>query len=141
VNSVQKASITSDLAHRMIAAAEAKATEMERAMSIVIVDESGVTKSLSRMDGAPLMSVKVAEDKAFTAVGFGFPSHAWFEMMQQNPSLAAGAVGGIGRLVVMGGGYPIVDGDVVIGAVGVSGGMEPEDMAVSEAALAAVAGS
>ena len=36
-------------------------------------DDSGVLKAFSRMDGAALLSVQVAQDKAYTAVGFGRP--------------------------------------------------------------------
>src|ERR671927_115944 len=66
-----KHSVSSELAHRLIEAAERRATQMGQAFVIAIVDESGVLKALSRMDGAPLLSVQVAQDKAYTAVGFG----------------------------------------------------------------------
>ena len=36
----------------------------------------GVLKAFSRMDGAPLVSIQVAQDKAYTAVGFGMPTAA-----------------------------------------------------------------
>ena len=70
----EKKSISSDLAHRVIAAAEAKATEMGVPMGIAICDEAGVLKAFSRMDGAALFAVQIAQDKAYTAVGFGMPS-------------------------------------------------------------------
>ena len=66
-----KASISTELAHRMIAAAEAKASELGVPMNIAVVDESGVLKAFSRMDGAALLSVQIAQDKAYTAAGFG----------------------------------------------------------------------
>ena len=46
-------------------------------------------------------------------------------------------VGGIDRLVVFGGGYPIKAGDEIIGGVGVSGGHYTQDMEVAKAGLAA----
>jgi uncharacterized protein GlcG (DUF336 family) len=52
--------------------------------------------------------------------------------------LAAGAPSGIDRLVVFGGGYPVVVGDQLVGGIGVSGGHYSEDMKVAEAALAAL---
>jgi len=60
---------TTEAAHQAIAAAEAKAVEIETPMVIAIVDDGGVLKALSRMDGAALLSVQVAQDKAYTAVG------------------------------------------------------------------------
>jgi uncharacterized protein GlcG (DUF336 family) len=134
-----KPSITSDLAHRMIALAEAKASEMGHPFAIAVVDESGVLKAFSRMDGAALLAVQVAQDKAYTAIGFGLPTHGWYDFIKDDPPLAMGAPAGIDRLVTFGGGYPIsVDGNV-IGGIGVSGGHYTQDMDVAKAGLSIVA--
>ena len=133
-----KASITTEAAHRIVAAAEAKAKAMGHPFVIAVCDESGVLKAFSRMDGASLLSVQIAQDKAYTAVGFGLSTDAWHEFIKNDPPLAAGAVGGIDRLVVFGGGYPLKAGDVIIGAIGVSGGHYKQDMEVAEAGLAAL---
>ena len=136
----EKESIASDLAHRVIAAAEAKATEMGVPMVIAVCDESGVLKAFSRMDGAALLSVQIAQDKAHTAVGFGMPSGAWHDFIKDDPPLAAGAVGGIDRLVIFGGGFPITIDGRIVGAIGVSGGHYSQDEEVAEAGLAVIAG-
>lgn len=135
-----KQSITSDLAHEVVAAAEAKAQQMGHPFVIAVVDESGVLKAFSRMDGAALLSVQVAQDKAYTAIGFGIPTDAWHDFIKDDPPLAAGAPAGIDRLVVFGGGYPIKSGDAVIGGIGVSGGHYSQDMEVAQAGLAAAGG-
>ena len=133
-----KASISTEAAHQMIAGAEAKASEMGVPMVIAVVDDGGVLKAFSRMDGAALLSVQVAQDKAYTAVGFGMPSHGWHDFIKDDPPLADGATAGIERLVIFGGGYPItVDGQVV-GGIGVSGGHYSEDQEVAEAGLQAI---
>ena len=80
----------------------------------------------------------MAQDKAYTAVGFGMPSHGWYDFVKDDPPLAMGAAPGIDRLVVFGGGYPIKIGDTVIGAIGVSGGHYSQDMEVAQAGLSAV---
>ena len=103
----EKKSVSSELAHRVIAAAEAKASEMGVPMGIAVCDEAGVLKAFSRMDGAALFAVQIAQDKAYTAVGFGMPSGGWHDFIKDDPPLAAGAVGGIDRLVIFGGGFPI----------------------------------
>ncbi len=136
-----KASVSSELAHRIIAAAEAKASEIGVPMVIAVCDESGVLKALSRMDGAALLSVQVAQDKAYTAVGFGMPTEGWHDFIKDDPPLAAGAVGGIDRLVIFGGGYPIKLGDTIIGGIGVSGGHYSQDMEVAQAGLAVLGGA
>jgi uncharacterized protein GlcG (DUF336 family) len=136
----EKKSVSITLAHRMIAAGEEKAAAMGHAFVIAVVDESGVLKALSRMDGAPLLAVQVAQDKAYSAAGFGMPTHSWHDFIKDDPPLAAGATTGIDRLVVFGGGYPIVVDGQVVGGVGVSGGHYRQDMEVAEAALQQVSG-
>jgi uncharacterized protein GlcG (DUF336 family) len=135
----QKASISTETAHAMIAAAERKAREMGHPMVIAIVDDGGVLKAFSRMDGAALLSVQVAQDKAYTAAGFGFPTDGWHEFIKNDPPLAAGATTGIDRLVIFGGGYPIKVGDQIVGGIGVSGGHYSQDMEVAQAGLTALA--
>jgi len=137
-NTYSKATISTALAHQMIAAAEAKAASMGHPFVIAVCDESGVLKAMSRMDGAALFSVQIAQDKAYTAVGFGLSSDGWHEFIKNDPPLAAGAVGGIDRLVIFGGGYPIKIGDAVVGGIGVSGGHYSHDMQVAEAGVAAL---
>jgi uncharacterized protein GlcG (DUF336 family) len=137
----QKQSVSTDLARRMIVAAEAKAQELGVPMNIAVVDESGVLKAFSRMDGAALLSVQIAQDKAYTAVGFGMPTHGWFDFIKNDPPLATGAPSGIDRLVIFGGGYPISVDGAVVGAIGVSGGHYTQDQEVAEAGLAVAGGS
>jgi uncharacterized protein GlcG (DUF336 family) len=122
----------------MIAAAEEKAVSIGHPFVIAVVDESGVLKAFSRMDGAALLSVQIAQDKAYTATGFGISTDAWHDFIKDDPPLAAGATAGIDRLVVFGGGYPISIGEKVVGGVGVSGGHYSQDMEVAQAALGAL---
>ena len=133
-----KSSISTEACGRLIAAAEAKAAELGKAFVIAVVDDGGILKAFSRMDGAPLLSVQVAQDKAYTAVGFSLPTHGWHDFIKDDPPLADGAPSGIDRLVVFGGGYPLLAGNQLIGGIGVSGGHYSEDMQVAEAALAAL---
>lgn len=139
IDTVSTATISTDAAHRLIAAAEAKATEIGVPMCIAICDNGGNLKAFSRMDGAALLSTQVAQDKAYTAVGFGMPTHAWHDFISGDAPLADGAVGGIARLVIFGGGYPIKVDDAIVGAIGVSGGHYSQDQEVAEAGLAALA--
>jgi uncharacterized protein GlcG (DUF336 family) len=134
----ERPSVTAELARSMIDAAERKAAEMGHPFVIAIVDDSGVLKAFSRMDGAALLSVQIAQDKAYTAVGFGMSTDAWHDFVKDDAPLAMGAATGIDRLIVFGGGYPIKIGDAVVGAIGVSGGHYSQDMDVARAGLSAV---
>ena len=133
-----KSSISTEAARRLIAAGEEKAADLGKAFVIAVVDDNGVLKAFSRMDGAPLLSVQIAQDKAYTAVGFGLPTHGWHDFIKDDPPLADGAPAGIDRLVVFGGGYPLFVDDQLVGGIGVSGSHYSEDMQVAEAALAAL---
>ena len=137
-NTYVKSTISADLAQRIIEAAMEKARELGHAFCIAVTDESGVLKAFTRMDGAPLMSIQVAQDKAYTAVGFGMSTDQWYEFIKDDPPLAAGATTGIDRLVVFGGGYPIQADGQVVGAVGVSGGHYAQDMEVAQAGLSVI---
>jgi uncharacterized protein GlcG (DUF336 family) len=131
----EKASISTAVAHEIVAAAEAEAAGIGVPMVIAITDESGVLKTFSRMDGAALLSVQIAQDKAYTAAGFGLATHEWHEFAEGDEQLRPGARTGIDRLVTFGGGYPIRVGGAVVGAIGVSGGHWSQDMQVAEAGL------
>ncbi|HEX9058201.1 MAG TPA: heme-binding protein [Ktedonobacterales bacterium] len=135
VQTFQKPSITTELAHQMIAAAEKKAEEIGHPFAIAIVDEGGALKAFSRMDNAALFAVQIAQDKAYTSIGFGMSTDAWHDFIKDDPPLAAGATTGIDRLVVFGGGYPIKINGQVVGGIGVSGGHYTQDMVVAQAGL------
>ena len=129
--------ISSAAARALIEAAEKKSQEIGVPMVIAVCDEGGTLVAFSRMDGAALLSVKIAQDKAYTAVGFGLASHQWYDFIKDDPPLLHG-IPQQDRLVVFGGGYPLrIDGQL-IGGLGVSGGHYHQDMQVAEAALDAL---
>ncbi|MGH3321205.1 MAG: GlcG/HbpS family heme-binding protein [Streptosporangiaceae bacterium] len=135
-----KPSISTEAGHLMISAAEAKAADIRVPMDIAVVDESGVLKAFSRMDGAPLLSVQISQDKAYTAAGFGMSTDGWHDFIKDDPPLASGAPAEVDRIVTFGGGYPITVGDAIVGAIGVSGGHYTQDMQVARAGLEALEG-
>ena len=137
-NTITRQTLSAEAAKRLIAAAEKKAAEMKRPMVIAVCDEGGNLKAFSRMDGAPVLSLQIAQDKAFTAISFGMATHEWFEFIKDDPPLLHGIVH-TPRLVVFGGGYPIFVDQQLVGGIGVSGGHWKEDMQVAEAAVQALA--
>ena len=71
------------------------------------------------MDGAPILCIEIAQNKAYTAL-FGVPTQDFFNFIQGDPSLLAG-MPTLARVAAWGGGFPIkVDGEIV-GAIGLSG--------------------
>ncbi len=126
--------ISLELANKMIEAALAKAEQLGIPFSISIVDSVGYLKAFSAMDGAPVLSLDIAQNKAFSAATYKRATHEWYDRIKDDPPLLHGIVHTPG-LVIFGGGFPIRLNDQVIGGVGVSGGHYSQDMQVAEAAL------
>jgi uncharacterized protein GlcG (DUF336 family) len=138
-NVVKKHSISSELAQKMVAAAVAKARELGVSENVAILDDGGNLKAFSRMDGAPILSIEIAQNKAYTAL-FGVSTQDFFDFIQGDPSLLAG-IPTLARVAAYGGGFPIkgVDGEIV-GAIGVSGAPTVQnDVDCARAALALLA--
>lgn len=114
---------------------EEKANEIGVPMVFSAVDEGGNLLYYQRMEGSLLISVKVSQDKAYTACALKCPTSDLADVTKPGDSLWSLHNSGDGRIICFGGGYPIkVDGKV-IGAIGVSGGTAEEDMAVATYAL------
>jgi uncharacterized protein GlcG (DUF336 family) len=128
-----KQSVSHESAQKMVAAAVAKATELGIPQVVAVLDESGLLKAFCRMDGAALVSLEVAQNKAYTAL-FGMPSQDFYNFIKDDPALLAG-VPHIPRIAIFGGGLPIKAGDKVVGGIGVSGGTVEQDVACAQAGL------
>src|SRR5215469_5777713 len=134
---ITKKSIDIATAERAVEAAAKKSAELKLKMCIAVTDESGDLKAFARMDGAPKLSIQIAQDKAYTAASFSMATHAWFEFIKDDPPLLHG-ITHTPRLVVFGGGYPIKLKGEIVGAIGLSGGHYTQDMECAEAALKAI---
>jgi uncharacterized protein GlcG (DUF336 family) len=135
--SIEKRSIDAAEAATMIEAAIARSRELKKKMCIAILNEAGQLKAFHAMDGAPHLSIDIAINKAWTATSFGLPTHVWWDFIKNDPPLLHG-ITHTPRLVIFGGGYPVMQEGEMIGAIGVSGGHYSDDMEVARAALAAV---
>ncbi|HVN89771.1 MAG TPA: heme-binding protein [Candidatus Binataceae bacterium] len=132
-NTFTKNSVTAELAAKMVEAAVAKAKAIGVPQVVAILDESGLLKAFCRMDGTPLISIEVAQNKAYTAL-LGAPSQDFFNRIKENPALLAG-VPHIPRIVTFGGGLPIRIDGAVVGGIGVSGGSVEQDIECAQAGL------
>ena len=131
-----KQSISAEVAQKMVAAAVAKAEKLGVPQVVAVLDESGLLKAFCRMDGAPLVSIDVSQNKAYTAL-FGMPSHEFFNFIKDDPALLAG-VPHIPRIATFGGGLPIQIDGAVVGGIGVSGGSVEQDIECAQAGLDAI---
>jgi uncharacterized protein GlcG (DUF336 family) len=136
-NVVKKHSISSELAQKMVDAAVAKAKEIGVSENVAILDDGGNLKAFSRMDGAPIPTIEIAQNKAYTAL-FGVSTQEFFNFIQGDPSLLAG-LPTLERVAAWGGGFPIKVNGEIVGSIGVSGApVVQNDVDCARAALALV---
>lgn len=127
--------LTLEIVKALMNEAERVSKGMGIAEDIAIVDDGGNLIAFHRMDGARIAGISIAVDKAWTAIGLKMPTSA----LAQNAS-PGGAQYGInttnqGRIVILGGGIPLVRDGNYIGAIGVSGSTSANDEVVAQAVV------
>jgi uncharacterized protein GlcG (DUF336 family) len=129
--------LTHQAAMVAVSAAVEKGVEIGRRVNAAVVDAGGNLLAFLRCPGAPLHSISIAEDKAYTAVSFGVPTADLFNVIKDSAALREGLVQRP-RLIVFGGGHPIVADGAIAGGIGVSGASEDEDNLCAKAGLDAL---
>jgi uncharacterized protein GlcG (DUF336 family) len=135
VHVIEKNSISSELAQRMVEAVLVKARAIGVPENVAVLDDGGNLKAFARMDGAPILSIEISQHKAYTAL-FGFATQdfssssrpirrCWLESHNFHGSRP-------------GGGLPIEVDGAIVGAIGVSGGTVQNDIDCAEAGLAVI---
>lgn len=127
-----------DAAKRLVEAAEQKSRQMGLASNIAIVDDGGNLILFHRMDHARIAGIEIAKNKAWTSVSMQMPT----ANLAQS-ALPGGPTFGInttnfGRIVILGGGIPLMSGNQLVGGVGVSGGTSTQDIEIANAAVQAL---
>jgi uncharacterized protein GlcG (DUF336 family) len=124
-------------AQALISAAQTKATTMNVAVNIAVLDEGAHLKAFLRMDRAVLGSIDVATRKARTAVLFEVNSEAVWEYCKPGAPAPGLELTNDG-LAPFAGGIPLKNSEGVLqGAVGISGGSVAQDYEIAKAAAAA----
>lgn len=121
--------------NKMAEYAKEKANEMGVPIVFSAVDAGGNLITLQRMENALLASIKISWDKAYTSCILKAPTCALADLTVPGAPLYGLQDLCDGRIVVFGGGYPIMNGNEVLAAIGVSGGTAEEDMAIATYAL------
>ena len=130
--------LTLEDAKRMLSAAEAKAASFGIAYNIAVVDAGGHLIAFVRQDGALIGSIDLAIDKAVTARIFDKTTSYLASLAQPGKALFGIQESNAGKVVIFGGGIPVMLDGSIIGAVGTSAGTVEQDVAVAEAAIAAL---
>lgn len=112
-----------------------EAAKIGISISVSVVDPGGNQKYFVRSDSAPLISIDASLKKAKTAVSFGVPTgQAWLDFAGDDPILQRG-IHDLKDFMLLGGGSPILCENVMIGAIGVSGGHYSQDEECVKSAL------
>jgi len=133
-----RATLSTEATEMLIAAATAKARELEIRVHIAVMDSAVQLVGWLSFEGAPRIAAKTARDKAFTAVSTGMSTLAWKRYVESIPASEQRIIAGIDGYIAADGGYPIHEEGLLLGAIGVSGADQERDAAVALAAIAAL---
>ena len=117
-------SIGLERAKLVVAAAEAEARKRNWKMNIAVVDTNGEPVMFERMEGAQIASGSISIGKARTSARFRRESRLFYNAFETGHSYIATLEP---TLVASPGGYPLVQGGKLIGAIGCSGGTGDQD--------------
>ena len=112
-----------------------RASNLQKSVVVAVADSHGELIAFARMDGAPISSIRVAANKAWTAARERKPTKEIGEKMRHPEKGHDIAYYGDPRFVGWGGGIPIWKDGVVAGAVAVSGLSSREDIELATLAL------
>lgn len=128
-------------ARAIIEAVKAAARAIGVPMTCAVVDAGDQLVAFERMDGADLVGITLARDKAFTALVNRMPTRDLAEVAQPGTEFYGYDSVAAGRMIVFAGGMPLEIDGILVGAVGVSGGDSEQDQRAVEAGAGALTGS
>jgi len=127
-------------AQRAIQAIQAELQTSGKAAVIAVADAHGELIGLLRLDGAPLPSIVIAANKAWTAARERKPTRELGQAARDPINGFDMAYYGDSRYLGWGGGMPVIIDGAVAGSVAVSGLPEQEDMDLASVGVAAITG-
>lgn len=116
-----------ETAVKLIEAVENKAKEMGLAVVVAVSNASGRPIAVHCMDGAYHGSFDVAINKTFTCTAFQMSTAKLALLCRPGESLYGLQFSNDGKVMILGGGEPLMIGETMIGGLGVSGGSAKED--------------
>ena len=126
-------------AKQIVDAIVEKALQLRKSAVVAVTDAHGELIAFARMDGAPLASIRIAANKAWTAARDRKPTKDIGDKIRDPVKGFDIAFYGDRRFVGWGGGIPIWKNGEVIGAIGVSGLSSVEDVALANLGLEIIA--
>ena len=124
--------LTLDNARKLIELGKKKASDdFGRPICIAISDDSGTLLSFDRMEGAPVRSINISQQKAYTAIRMGVSTDAFLARLQKE-QLEISYFCDSALTALPGGNLLKNKAGKIIGCVGVSGLTLSEDQSITE---------
>lgn len=123
--------MTLELAHRLSDEVKKKAREMGVNAVVAVSNEAARPVLVECMDDSFIASFDVALKKAYTVVALKMSTIDLKPLANPGGSLYGIQFTNDSSIIVFGGGDPLKVGDRIIGGIGVSGGTEEQDTALS----------
>ncbi len=130
--------VTLSMAKQLIAAVEQMAEQMGVHAVIAVANKGANPVAVHCMDDSYIASYDIAVNKAYTCAALKMPTTELKKLAMPGGDLYGIEHTNGGRIVIFGGGIPIIKGGVCIGGLGVSGGSEAEDTALAEYAQSVI---
>ena len=132
------ADVTLDMAKKLIAAVEQRAAQMGVNAVIAVANKGVNPVAVHCMDNSYIASYDIAFNKAYTCAALKMPTTTLKQLAQPGGDLYGIQHTNNGRIVIFGGGIPIMKDGVCIGGLGVSGGSEAQDTELAESAQSVI---
>ncbi len=132
--------ITSKMVQDGLAAGLKKAGEISSPSSVAIIDAGRNLLGFVRMEAALLASIEISQNKAYTSRSMNMKTGDIMELVQPGGPLYGVEHSHARPFITFAGGVPITKDGEVIGAVGVAGGMPPDDEAIAQAVADSITG-
>ena len=129
---LQRTRIDLGMAKKLIAMIEERAAKEGLNAVIAVCGPDGNPVAVHVMDNAYLASFDIALKKAYTSVAVKMSTKQLGELAQPGGTFYGIDKTDNGRILIIGGGVPLISGDHIIGGLGVSGGTSELDNAIAE---------
>lgn len=127
--------LTLETAKQLIAIAEQKSRQMGLFSNIAIVDDGANLIAFVRMDNARIAGIEISKNKAWTSVSMQMPTANLAQSaLPGGPTFGVNTTN-FGRVVILGGGIPLISEGRIVGGIGVSGGNSTQDIEIADAAV------
>lgn len=138
--SAARATLSTEAIETLLRAATARAIELDIRVHIAIADSSAEIVGFLSCEGAPRIAATTARHKAFTAVNTRMSTLDWKTYTDSIPADELKIIDKIDGYISADGGYPIFEGGLLLGSIGISGADQERDADVARVAIEALGG-